>query len=308
MRAAGIGPARTTIRAWALALYRARGPIFYVSAALLVANVVVLQFSLPRPAKTAWAAAVVLAMVALLASFALSAVIPRCLPEALLAPSRTVHSPVEGRWLGLNSPTSQVPSHGTRAYGQAYAIDLVHGPICVGSDPAGAAQPAVGGGAMPAATEYPAFGEPVLAMIDGTVVRASGWRRDHRARAGLAGFAYLAAEGFVRQLGGAGFVVGNHVTIRGDDGCYAAVGHLKRGSVAVSVGDRVTAGTRIGACGNSGNSSEPHVHAQLMDRVSFWTAQGIPMAFSGITIDGEPTAVDGLPGNGQYMVASSAHR
>lgn len=288
-------------QAGSLTLYRFRGPAFYAATVILIANIAVLQLPLPRVAKRAWAILVLAALVTLLISLALSALVPRWIPEALLAPPTTVHPPVEGRWLALNSPATAVPSHRTREYGQAYAIDLVY-------EEAGTTRPTFGEHAMRPAAEYPAFGKPVLAMIDGTVVRASSWRRDHRARSSTFGFVYLMVEAFVRQLGGPNAIVGNHVTIRGDDGCYAAVGHLKRGSVAVSVGDRVTAGTRIGACGNSGNSSEPHVHAQLMDRVSFWTAQGIPMAFSGITIDGEPTAVDGLPGNGQYMVASSAHR
>jgi murein DD-endopeptidase MepM/ murein hydrolase activator NlpD len=108
----------------------------------------------------------------------------------------------------------------------------------------------------------------------------------------------------IREVGGPGFVIGNHVVIRGDDGVYAAVAHLQQGSAAVRAGDRVTAGTRIGGCGNSGNSSEPHVHAQLMDRASFWTAQGVPMAFAGIAIGDDPEPADALPANEQHMTAA----
>ena len=153
------------------------------------------------------------------------------------------------------------------------------------------------------ATEYPAFGMPVRAMLDGEVVRASGWRRDHRARSNAAGIFSMMIEAAVREIGGPGFVVGNHVTIRSDDGIYASVAHLKQGSLTVKVGDRVRAGSTIGYCGNSGNTSEPHVHAQLMDRVSFWTAQGLPMEFADIALgdDGEPT--DALPANEQHMTA-----
>jgi hypothetical protein len=36
---------------------------------------------------------------------------------------------VAGRWLALNGPAGKVPSHGPHAYGQTYAIDLVHEPV-----------------------------------------------------------------------------------------------------------------------------------------------------------------------------------
>lgn len=40
-----------------------------------------------------------------------------------------------------------------------------------------------------------------------------------------------------------------------------------------------------------------------MDRRSLLTAQGIPMAFADIAIDGGPERVDGLPRNGAHMTA-----
>ena len=43
------------------------------------------------------------------------------------------------------------------------------------------------------------------------------------------------------------------------------IGHLQPGSVRVQVGDHVTVGQRLGKVGNSGNSSEPHVHLHLQD-------------------------------------------
>ena len=157
---------------------------------------------------------------------------------------------------------------------------------------------------MRAVSEYPAFGMPVFAMLDGEVVRASGWRRDHRARSNIWGVVYLMVEGMIREVGGPGFVVGNHVTIRSGDGIFATVAHLRQGSLTVRVGDRVNAGSSIGECGNSGNTSEPHVHAQLMDRVSFWTAQGLPMSFAGITLGDQNESADTLPANDQHMTTA----
>lgn len=276
-----------------LALYRVRIPLYYVAAVILIGSVLlggILSADGVREVRivVVFAALAVAAICAALAFLA-----PRLLAER---PVRVVTSPVQGRWVGVNSPTSGVPSHGVRAYGQAYAIDVV-------ADPAETPRPAFGGSMMRAATEYPAFGMPVFAMVDGEVVRASGWRRDHRARSNAWGIVFMMVEGMFREIGGPGFVIGNHITIRSDDGIYAPVAHLRQGSLTVKVGDRVSAGSVIGECGNSGNTSEPHVHAQLMDRVSFWTAQGVPMSFAGIMLGDEIERADALPANEQHMTA-----
>jgi murein DD-endopeptidase MepM/ murein hydrolase activator NlpD len=100
----------------------------------------------------------------------------------------------------------------------------------------------------------------------------------------------------VRELLGPLGVLGNHVVIRRDDGPCVLVAHLRRGSLRVASGDRVESGTTIGECGNSGNSSEPHVHVQAMDRPSVWIAAGLPLLIDGR----EP------PANGSRLVTPSA--
>lgn len=209
--------------------------------------------------------------------------------------SISVVSPVTGRWLGMNSPVDKVPSHGVRAYGQAYAIDLVY-------DPASQERPTFGAGpAMRPAEEYPAFGQPVRAVVEGEVVSVLDKLRDHRARSSILGILYMQVEGAVRELGGPRFIIGNHVTIRGDDGVFAVVAHLKKSSALVSVGDRVRAGQVIAECGNSGNTSEPHVHAQLMDRRSPWIGQGIPFSFVDVRIGDSEQLQNAIPGNLQHV-------
>lgn len=220
------------------------------------------------------------------------------MPAARLLPeygSISVVSPVAGRWLGMNSPVDKVPSHGVRAYGQAYAIDLVYEPV-------GKKRPAFGEGpAMRSPEEYPAFGQPVRAMVDGEVVAVLDTLRDHRARSSMSGIVYMMIEGAIRELAGPKFIIGNHVTIRSDDGVFAVVAHIKNGSAFVSVGDRVRAGQEIAECGNSGNSSEPHVHAQLMDRRSAWTGQGVPFSFVDVRIGDTEQLQNALPGNLQHV-------
>lgn len=47
----------------------------------------------------------------------------------------------------------------------------------------------------------------------------------------------------------------------------------------MSPGDRVSAGDQIGRCGNSGNSTQPHLHIQAMDSPDLRAAKGIPLRF-----------------------------
>jgi hypothetical protein len=193
----------------------------------------------------------------------------------------SVAAPVRGSWLALNSPTSRVPSHGLQAWAQTYAVDLVY-------DPADGSRPRFG--SWPVARrpgEFPGFGRPVLAPVSGEVVRAHGGARDHLSRTSPVALLYLLVES-VRELLGPLGVLGNHVVIRRADGICVLVAHLRRGSLRVARGDRVVVGTVVGECGNSGNSTEPHVHLQAMDRPSVWVAAGRPLL-----IDGREPPVNG---------------
>src|SRR5699024_7822835 len=158
-----------------------------------------------------------------------------------------VSSPVAGRWLALNSPATKTPSHGVRAYGQTYAIDLVY-------EPDGHERPRFGvGPAMRPPQQYPPFGEPVYAMVSDTVGRASSWQRDHTSRSKLWALFYMMCEGPIRDLGGPGIILGNHVVGRSDEGLYAVAARLQQGSTLVSSWGAVAVGQVIGRCGNSGN-------------------------------------------------------
>ncbi|GGY30344.1 M23 family metallopeptidase [Streptomyces djakartensis] len=205
---------------------------------------------------------------------------PRVVPETL-----EVAPPVTGRWSALNSPADRTPSHGTHAHGQTYAIDVV-------AERTPGARPAFRW-LWPIARRpqaFPAFGAPLLAVADGTVVRAADGHRDHLSRNSLLGLLYLMLlEGSVRELAGVHRILGNHVILDLGNGTYAAYAHLQRGSLTVREGDRVHAGQPLARCGNSGNSSEPHLHFQLMDGPDPDAARGVPFTWSGIGVprDGE---------------------
>jgi hypothetical protein len=72
---------------------------------------------------------------------------------------------------------------------------------------------------------------------------------------------------------------GNYVVLEVAAGEFLFVAHLQPGSIRVAPGDHVSAGQVIGRVGNSGNSSEPHVHVHLQDRVTRYLGEGIPLFF-----------------------------
>ncbi|GAA3746885.1 hypothetical protein HDA32_001441 [Spinactinospora alkalitolerans] len=183
---------------------------------------------------------------------------------------RTVAPPVRGRWMALSSPADHVPSQGMHAYGQTYAVGLV-------AEPGDGSRPDIGWRPLSRAPEdFPGFGAPVYAPVDGVVVRAHDRQRDHRSRTSWPWLFGMIAESAVRELRGPAGLLGNHVVIDLGDGAFAALAHLKKGSLLVRPGDRVAVGDPVARCGNSGSSTEPQVRFQLMDAPRAWLAAGLP--------------------------------
>ncbi|MFD7128139.1 MULTISPECIES: M23 family metallopeptidase [Streptomyces] len=243
---------------------------------------------LPGPgwATTLLPASVVFVLMVAAMTLQVRAAAPRGEPR----PPVEVDPPVTGRWTALNSPADKVPSHGTHVYGQTYAIDIV-------------AEPETEEGGAPARPpfrllwpvvrrnrDFPAFGAPLLAVGDATVVRASDGQRDHLSRNSLPALAYLMLiEGNVRSILGAHRIIGNHVILDLGGGTFAVYAHVRRGSLRVKAGDTVRAGQRLGRVGNSGNTTEPHLHFHLMDGPDPDSARGVPFTWRGV----------GVPANGE---------
>lgn len=69
----------------------------------------------------------------------------------------------------------------------------------------------------------------------------------------------------------------NYVVIRHDDGTFGQYAHLKQEGVLVKLGQRVSAGDAIGLSGNTGWSSEPHLHFEVFHAVDGKTQVTLPI-------------------------------
>jgi hypothetical protein len=196
--------------------------------------------------------------------------------------------PVEGKWLVTNGPTREVPHRfaiaihpdGTTTISQRYALDFV-------VETEGGVRHRGDGSEN---EQYYCFGTPVHAPAGGTVRRVHDGEEDN-------------APGRMNARS----VLGNYVIIEHSKNECSLLAHLKKGSVLAAEGEKVKAGQIIGQVGNSGNSSEPHLHYQLQDGPQFETADGLPVRFDSyrVLVDGKwQDAVDRGLGHGETIAYS----
>ncbi len=132
-------------------------------------------------------------------------------------------------------------------------------------------------------TDYHCYGAEVLAPAAGTVV----WSCDSLPD---------------QEIGTTNTAnpVGNGVVIDHGNGEFSLLAHLQPTSLGVKTGDRVAAGALVGLCGNSGNTSEPHIHYHLQDGPDILSAEGLPARFESIIVDGQ-TVPWAEPVRGQFI-------
>jgi murein DD-endopeptidase MepM/ murein hydrolase activator NlpD len=131
--------------------------------------------------------------------------------------------------------------------------------------------------------DYYAYGREVVAPADGVVWRVRDGEPD-----GSIG---------QRRVFDA---FGNYIVVEVAPREFLFIAHLQPGSIAVRPGDRVSAGEVIGWVGNSGNSSEPHVHLHLQTRPTPSLGEAIPFYFHGYRLDAMKVA-RGMPVGGRTI-------
>lgn len=131
--------------------------------------------------------------------------------------------------------------------------------------------------------DYLAYGEPLLAVADGTVVSVLSDVPDSTPQQSPTGllFEQLGGSYIILDIGGGNFVY------------YA---HMVPGSALVKVGDKVTRGQVIGDLGNSGQSSEAHLHLHVTRAGLPLTADNVPYEFDTFNFVGMLTGDSITPG------------
>lgn len=99
---------------------------------------------------------------------------------------------------------------------------------------------------------------------------------------------------------------GNQVVIQVAPKQFLFLCHLRPGSLRVKKGDRVRVGQVIARGGNSGNTSEPHLHLHLQDTSEDGLGEGIPLYFHGYRLEGR-IVERGIPtGGGKPQIVEHA--
>ncbi|HFK1471877.1 TPA: M23 family metallopeptidase [Bacillus paranthracis] len=115
--------------------------------------------------------------------------------------------------------------------------------------------------------DYGIYGAKVMAPASGTVVSINNDEKD----------LVPGSDDFQSMAG-------NHIYLRLDEtGTFLVLAHLKKGSIKVKEGQHVNEGEFLAQVGNSGSSSEPHlhIHHQRQDpsKVSMFLSEGLPLYF-----------------------------
>ncbi len=171
--------------------------------------------------------------------------------------------PFHGAWTVVNGGVSKKTSHSWDIPTQRYAYDFLI------LDEKG--RSFCGEGI--AATDFYCYGKAVLAPADGIVEEVCTENPDSP----------ITAERDATCSGRD--IRGNYILLRHGEREYSLLAHMKPGSIIVMVGQSVKRGEKIGECGNSGNTSEPHLHFQVQAGKSFYSSFGLPIAFADVMVE-----------------------
>lgn len=177
-----------------------------------------------------------------------------------------IDPPLQGKnWLTGNAPSNtsdhrrtSMIINGKPYYAQRFAIDFVQ----MGEDGKSYT------GDVHKNTSYHCYNQDLLAVADGTVVKLQDGIPENIPNSNQ--FATKLSEKTLP---------GNYILLDIGNGKYAGYAHIIPGSFKVKLGDHVTRHQILAKLGNSGNSSEPHLHFQIADNDSFLESNGIPYAF-----------------------------
>lgn len=117
--------------------------------------------------------------------------------------------------------------------------------------------------------DYYAFGQPLYAVCDAVVYEVTTGVEDNRP-----------------TIMNPAEPLGNSVMLKTANDEYIVYAHLENGTVGVKAGDKVTKGQYLGNCGNSGNSTEAHLHLHIQDGPNLMTSVGALCFFEEVLLNG----------------------
>ena len=183
-----------------------------------------------------------------------------------------LHLPFEGEWFVHWGGRSMGQNRHARAVDQRFAYDFVivrNGYSCrlekISNE------------------DYYCFGQPILAPADGLVREVRNDVADNQ-------------PGLMNRDA----IGGNYLILEHGNDEYSFLAHLRQGSVRVEAGDRVTRGVVLGECGNSGHSTEPHLHYHLQNTSPWFNGEGLPAFFCNYLVKGERIG-RGEPRGGSFV-------
>lgn len=208
----------------------------------------------------------------------------------------TFRFPLCGRWMIAAGPN--INAHHRWGAPQEFALDLAKfGPDMRSHKGDGSRR-----------EMFYAYGAPVRAVADGTVVGAENGLPDQDLR-----HPDESEEEYQKRLTGlqealiaSGFRagIGNYVVVRHAGGEYSLYAHLKADSLRVKDGDQLSQGSVIAALGHSGNSTEPHLHFSIQDGPDPLTSRSLPFQFDGLKFWDESDGGTRILNSGQVVEAN----
>ena len=169
--------------------------------------------------------------------------------------------PFEKKWLVVNGGVSKQTSHCWNMLSQRYAYDF----LIVDENLKSHTNSSL------VLDNYHCYGKNILAPSDGIVVELMANYHDGEM------LLFGLRDKRIKDIRG------NYIVIKHRHGEYSVLAHLMKNSILVEKGQKVKQGDIIAKCGNSGNSSEPHLHFQVQKGVSFCFSAGVPVKFDNFT-------------------------
>lgn len=160
--------------------------------------------------------------------------------------------PIQEEWFTFWGGTNELVNYHYALESQRYAVDL----LIMEEESTYEGDPAKN-------ESYHAFGKEVIAPADGVVIETEATVADNEP----------VGEMNSEQP------LGNYVLMEHEHGEYSVIAHLQQDSLHVSEGDEVRQGEVIGLSGNSGNSSEAHIHFQVNDSSDLEAGKSIRIRF-----------------------------